>query len=145
LEHELGVLLNPIGRTTIDKTGEYTFPHKLVSKLPKAADHEAVRLALTSTQVAGVGIDTELISEVPSDNQAFVSRNYTSAEIAYCQKQPSPQASFAGRWAAKEVSFFLFNLPFGLRAVTDVFLSLYFSPRPSSRPSPSSPRELELR
>lgn len=105
VEHELGVLLNPIGRTSIDKTGEYSFASKLPTKMPKFADHEAVRLALTNPQVAGVGIDTELISEVPSNNHAFVSRNYTSAEIAYCQKQPSPQASFAGRWAAKEAVF----------------------------------------
>lgn len=32
-------------------------------------------------------------------------RNFTEAEIAYCRSQPSPQASFAGRWVGKEAVF----------------------------------------
>ncbi|KIO26719.1 hypothetical protein M407DRAFT_24037, partial [Tulasnella calospora MUT 4182] len=54
---------------------------------------------------AGVGVDQELISSVPSSNPTFVSRNYTDAEIAYCQSQPNPAASFAARWAGKEAVF----------------------------------------
>ena len=47
----------------------------------------------------------ELISAVPSSNPTFVARNYTEAEIAYCQRQPNPSASFAARWAGKEAVF----------------------------------------
>ncbi|KAJ7591750.1 hypothetical protein C8J56DRAFT_770597, partial [Mycena floridula] len=47
----------------------------------------------------------ELISAVPSHNATFVSRNFTDAEIAYCQAQPSPASSFAARWAGKEAVF----------------------------------------
>jgi fatty acid synthase subunit alpha, fungi type len=42
---------------------------------------------------------------VPSWNPTFVARNFTEAEIAYCSSQPSPAASFAGRWVAKEAVF----------------------------------------
>ena len=34
-----------------------------------------------------------------------MSRNFTAKEQAYCKKAPSPQASFAGRWSAKEAVF----------------------------------------
>lgn len=47
----------------------------------------------------------ELISSVPSNNPTFVSRNFTDAEIDYCRSQPSPQSSFAARWAGKEAVF----------------------------------------
>ena len=48
---------------------------------------------------------SELISAVPSHNPTFVSRNYTEAEVVYCESQPSPPASFAARWAGKEAVF----------------------------------------
>ncbi len=48
---------------------------------------------------------TELISSVPSHNPTFVSRNFTDAEIAYCNAQPSPSSSFAARWVGKEAVF----------------------------------------
>lgn len=104
-EQELDVLLNPLARTSLDKKGEYTVASKLPTGLPKAAENAALQLALKNPSVAGVGVDTELISEFPYWNQAFVEKNFTSEEIAYCTKQPSPQASFAGRWAAKEAVF----------------------------------------
>lgn len=104
-EQELDVLLNPLARTSLDKKGEYTVASKLPTGLPKAAENAALQLALKNPSVAGVGVDTELISEFPYWNQAFVEKNFTSEEIAYCTKQPSPQASFAGRWAAKEATF----------------------------------------
>lgn len=47
----------------------------------------------------------ELISSVPSHNPTFVARNFTDAETAYCQSQPSPASSFAARWAGKEAVF----------------------------------------
>jgi len=42
---------------------------------------------------------------VPTENQAFILRNFTDAEIAYCRAQPSFQASFAARWVGKEAVF----------------------------------------
>jgi fatty acid synthase subunit alpha len=104
-EQELDVLLNPLARTSLDKKGEYSVASKLPTALPKAANHGALQLALKNPAVAGVGVDTELISEFPYWNQAFVEKNFTPLEIAHCSKQPSPQASFAGRWAAKEAAF----------------------------------------
>jgi len=52
----------------------------------------------------GVGIDCQLVSEIDVSLQsaAFVERNFTEAEIAYCRSAPDPSSSFAGRWAAKE-------------------------------------------
>lgn len=47
----------------------------------------------------------ELISSVPSYNPTFVARNFTDAEIAYCNAQPSPSSSFAARWVGKEAVF----------------------------------------
>lgn len=47
----------------------------------------------------------ELISSVPSSNPTFVARNFTDAEVVYCQSQPSPAASFAARWTGKEAVF----------------------------------------
>jgi fatty acid synthase subunit alpha len=48
---------------------------------------------------------TELISSVPSWNPTFVDRNFTDAEVKYCNSQPSPASSFAARWAGKEAVF----------------------------------------
>ena len=42
---------------------------------------------------------------MPTENQTFISRNFTDAEIAYCRAQPSFQASFAARWVGKEAVF----------------------------------------
>jgi fatty acid synthase subunit alpha, fungi type len=48
---------------------------------------------------------TELISAVPSWNPTFIERNFTEAEITYCQSQCSPSSSFAARWVGKEAVF----------------------------------------
>jgi fatty acid synthase subunit alpha, fungi type len=52
-----------------------------------------------------VKVLAELISAVPSSNPTFVARNFTEAEILYCRSQPSPESSFAARWAGKEAVF----------------------------------------
>lgn len=52
----------------------------------------------------------ELISSVPSHNPTFVSRNFTPAEISYCNAQPSPASSFAARWVGKEAVFKSLNV-----------------------------------
>jgi fatty acid synthase subunit beta len=53
----------------------------------------------------GVGVDVELTNAVNIENSTFIERNFTTAEIEYCQTRPDPQASFTGRWSAKEAVF----------------------------------------
>ena len=52
-----------------------------------------------------------MISAVPSHSATFVARNFTPAEIAYCNSQPSSAASFAARWVGKEAVFKSLNVP----------------------------------
>lgn len=124
-ELEGPVLLNSLARATYDtKTGSYAFTKKLATK-PNLdiANAPAVSRILEEGSVSGVGVDqgtsfvsctsqccisrfcTELISAVPSWNPTFLERNFTEAEIAYCQAQPSPPSSFAARWVGKEATF----------------------------------------
>lgn len=106
-ELEGAVLLNPLARVTRDKAGELSFPPKL-TKAP-SVDLANVTVLTESLNKAGdsagVGVDHELISAVPSDSETFVERNFTDDEIRYCKSQPNPAASFAARWAGKEAVF----------------------------------------
>lgn len=61
-------------------------------------------LAAATSGARGVGIDVQLITDLPIDNADFLERNYTPAELEYCRAQPDVQASLAGRWAAKEAA-----------------------------------------
>lgn len=101
------VLLNSLARATLStRTGQYTFT-KLVTEQNLALDRvqSISELPSDSDSIAGVGVDQELISAVPSHNPTFLERNFTKAEIAYCQTQPSSRSSFAARWAGKEAVF----------------------------------------
>lgn len=103
---EVPVLLNSLARTSIDKTGHYSFAKKQPTSISVDSSNLAIASqALAGGNVAGVGVDQELISSVPSWNPTFVAKNYTDAEAAYCRSQPSPPASFAARWAGKEAVF----------------------------------------
>ena len=53
----------------------------------------------------GVGIDTEQFASIPIDNDTFIARNYTETEQEYCKNAADPQASFVGKWSAKEAVF----------------------------------------
>ncbi|KAI0077780.1 fatty acid synthase [Panus rudis PR-1116 ss-1] len=102
------VLLNSLARTVYDpKTGTYTYSAKHLNTKPPAdvKNVPAITEIISHEGTAGVGVDQELISAVPSSNPTFVSRNFTDAEIAYCRSQPSPEASFAARWTGKEAVF----------------------------------------
>lgn len=101
-ELESKVLLNPLARAGPSKNS-YAFQGKLPSTLPISAGNAANLKSLFAQagDVAGVGVDTELISSVPTSD-TFRSRNFTDGEIKYCESAPDPTASFAGRWAAKE-------------------------------------------
>ncbi|KAF0708502.1 Aste57867_6327 [Aphanomyces stellatus] len=52
----------------------------------------------------GFGVDVEPIATFAdfASKPAFIKRNFTENEIAYCGASPSPASSYAGRWAAKE-------------------------------------------
>ncbi|KAL1856113.1 beta subunit of fatty acid synthetase [Paecilomyces lecythidis] len=103
------VFLNPDYRVTVDKkTSEFTYPavppptsedltstQKVVESLAKAA----------AVENSKVGVDVESVQAINIDNETFIERNFTSNEQEYCRKAPSPQASFAGRWSAKEAVF----------------------------------------
>lgn len=101
------VLLNSLARATLStRTGQYTFTKLATEKNHPLDQVQSVsKLLSESGSVAGVGVDQELISAVPSHNPTFVERNFTEAEIAYCQAQPAPHSSFAARWAGKEAVF----------------------------------------
>ncbi|KAK4149606.1 fatty acid synthase subunit alpha [Chaetomidium leptoderma] len=113
------VLLNPDARVTEDeKTGQLTYPTdfmKLSDKtqtysqqkatLESVLGREARRLEDMNTRV---GFDVEDISTINADNDTFLERNFTSAEVQYCTSSAtgrSPQKAFAGRWSAKEAVF----------------------------------------
>ncbi len=63
-------------------------------------------LSSDDTEMTGVGIDIEMIKEMPITEDfredIFYSMNFSVNEIAHCILQPNPYASFAGLFAAKE-------------------------------------------
>ncbi|KAG0090509.1 3-oxoacyl-[acyl-carrier-protein] synthase [Podila epicladia] len=58
--------------------------------------------SLGESSPRGVGVDVEMVSAINIENETFLERNFTAQEIEYCLSRPDPQASFAGRWSAKE-------------------------------------------
>ncbi|KAH8707112.1 fatty acid synthase-like protein [Phaeosphaeriaceae sp. PMI808] len=106
------VFLNPRARVTVDKkTATYSYPKKLVEtpkKDKKAEDTTKMIESLTKATASAntkVGVDVESLSALNLENEIFIERNFTDKEIAYCQKAASPQASFTGKWSAKEAVF----------------------------------------
>ncbi|KIW85439.1 fatty acid synthase subunit alpha [Fonsecaea pedrosoi CBS 271.37] len=105
------VFLNPEQRVVADKkSGELIYhptqPKKTPS--PNALETKAMLESLTqanATEGSKIGVDVEDIRAINIDNETFVKRNFTEQERAYCNKAPSPQASYAGRWSAKEAVF----------------------------------------
>ncbi|KAK9251877.1 3-oxoacyl-reductase [Lipomyces tetrasporus] len=102
------VYLDPLRRVEPDKkAGTYAYPAKKVSQ-PSNKDTEDVLLKLTQSTASGgnnIGVDVEALSAIPIDNETFIERNYTAAEISYCTSSADPRASFAGTWCAKEAVF----------------------------------------
>ena len=107
------VFLNPDSRVTVDKrTSELKYAS---AAAPAASGNkrgaENTRQMVESLAKAHaaenskVGVDVESIDAVNVSNETFVERNFTAAEQQYCRQAPSPQASFAGRWSAKEAVF----------------------------------------
>ncbi|KAI1648063.1 uncharacterized protein F4817DRAFT_335743 [Daldinia loculata] len=109
------VLLNPDARVSENgKTAELIYPADFAQRAAKPhtmkarSTKEMVESLAQSLQTGKnnkVGVDVEDIAAVNIENPTFIERNFTDKEIAYCQKTPSPQSSFAGRWSAKEAVF----------------------------------------
>lgn len=102
------VFLNPEARVTTDKkTSEYTYPKSVPKKAQDKSTTEMVEtlMKVNASPNSNPGVDIENIDAVDIHNDTFVDRNFTEAEIVYCRKAPSPQASFAGKWSAKEAVF----------------------------------------
>jgi len=105
------VFLNPDSRVSASKksselTYSTTIPKHIVDKKTESTRQMVESLAkATATANSKVGVDVESVEAINIENDTFVSRNFTSTEQAYCKKAPSPQASFAGRWSAKEAVF----------------------------------------
>ncbi|CAO2658206.1 Nn.00g059290.m01.CDS01 [Neocucurbitaria sp. VM-36] len=106
------VFLNPSARVTVDKkTSTYKYPKDLAQAPTKDKKaEETMKMVQSLTQATAsantkVGVDVESLSALNIDNDTFIERNFTEKEIAYCQKAASPQASFTGKWSAKEAVF----------------------------------------
>jgi len=110
-DQESSVFLDPLARVEPNKkAGSYTYPVQISRKADPSLDNTTKlveQLAKHSAQGSNtrVGVDAEHISSINMENENFIERNFTPAEIAYCNNAPSPQASFAGRWSAKESVF----------------------------------------
>ncbi|KAJ9502240.1 beta subunit of fatty acid synthetase [Exophiala xenobiotica] len=105
------VFLNPDQRVVADKkSGELTYHASLPKKVSNASALETKAMLESLTQASAmegskVGVDVEDIRAINIENETFVKRNFTDAEQTYCNKAASPQASYAGRWSAKEAVF----------------------------------------
>jgi fatty acid synthase subunit alpha, fungi type len=110
------VLLNPDARVTENKkTKELTYPKNFKELSDKAvsakamtdsAKHLVEQLTKHEPGVPHkVGIDIEDVVAINTENDTFITRNFTNSEIQICRAAPSPRSSFAGRWSAKEAVF----------------------------------------
>ncbi|KAI1688835.1 fatty acid synthase [Pyrenophora tritici-repentis] len=106
------VFLNPKARVAVDKkTSTYSFSKTSVQapkKDKKAQEMMKMIEQITQATASGstkVSVDVESLSALNIDNETFIERNFTDSEVAYCKKAPNPQASFTGKWSAKEAVF----------------------------------------
>ncbi|EAZ62811.2 Fatty acid synthase subunit alpha Includes: Acyl carrier 3-oxoacyl-[acyl-carrier-protein] reductase (Beta-ketoacyl reductase) 3-oxoacyl-[acyl-carrier-protein] synthase (Beta-ketoacyl synthase) [Scheffersomyces stipitis CBS 6054] len=105
---EQPVYLDPLARVE-DNKKSLTFSKKGIQSnkayVGSVADATAKALSTLNKSSKGVGVDVELLSAINLENETFVERNFTAAEVAYCTKSSFPQASFTGTWSAKEAVF----------------------------------------
>ncbi|KAH0113894.1 fatty acid synthase subunit alpha, partial [Aureobasidium melanogenum] len=107
------VFLNPSARVSQDKkTAQLTFSAKPSKPVRDANTTQMVEslLKVNSSGNSSPGVDVESIDAVNIENETFLERNFTQQEIDYCRKAPNPQASFTGKWSAKEAVFKSFNV-----------------------------------
>ncbi|BFZ56375.1 3-oxoacyl-[acyl-carrier-protein] synthase [Savitreella phatthalungensis] len=101
---ESAVYLDPLARAVPDKAGSWSFAKSFHTPARGHTEDLLAGLALSSG-AQNVGVDVELISSLPVDNETFIERNFTQNERDYCSAAASPQSSFAGTWSAKEAVF----------------------------------------
>jgi fatty acid synthase subunit alpha len=102
------VFLNPEARVAQDKkTNTLLYPKKAPTKPQDKSTTEMVEslLKINASANSNPGVDIESIDALDIHNDTFIERNFTQQEISYCRAQPNPQASFTGRWSAKEAVF----------------------------------------
>ncbi|KAK9462404.1 3-oxoacyl-reductase [Lipomyces oligophaga] len=105
---EQTIYLDPSVRVEPEKkSSSYTYPkHSKIALSSSKEQTEEVLVQMTQANGAkNVGVDVEALTAIPVDNETFLERNYTEAEIAYCKAAPDSTASFAGTWCAKEAVF----------------------------------------
>ena len=102
------VFLNPEARVAQDKkTSTLLYPKKAPTKPQDKSTTEMVEslMKVNASANSNPGVDIESIDALDIHNDTFIERNFTQQEITYCRAQPNPQASFTGRWSAKEAVF----------------------------------------
>jgi len=105
------VFLDPTSRVSMDKKSHTLTYATHAHKPTKDAKTEHTRQTVeslakaTATANSKLGVDVESVEAINIENETFIERNFTGAEQTYCRKAPHPQASFAGRWSAKEAVF----------------------------------------
>ncbi|WPH02875.1 Hypothetical protein R9X50_00574300 [Acrodontium crateriforme] len=102
------VFLNPDARVVQDKKSAiYSYPKNTPKKVQDKSTTEMVEtlMKVNASANSNPGVDIESLDAIDIHNDTFIERNFTQAEIAYCRKAPSPQASFTGKWSAKEAVF----------------------------------------
>ena len=105
------VFLDPTLRVSVDKkSSELKYssvpPKKVVDPKTESTKRMVESLAkATATANSKIGVDVESVDAINIENETFIERNFTANEQAYCKKSASAQASFAGRWSAKEAVF----------------------------------------
>ena len=105
------VFLNPNARVSLDKKSlELTYPSSTPSKSTNEKTDSTRQMVeylakATAADNAKIGVDVETVDAINVDNDTFVERNFTIKEQDYCRKAANQQASFAGKWSAKEAVF----------------------------------------
>ena len=105
------IFLNPDARVTMNKkTAQYTYPSVAPAPVKDAKTEETRKMVeslaqATATQNTKIGVDVESVHAINVENTTFIERNFTATEQSYCREAANPQASFAGRWSAKEAVF----------------------------------------
>ncbi|KAJ9060861.1 fatty acid synthase alpha subunit Lsd1 [Entomophthora muscae] len=128
-ELESSVYLNPQARASFNSSNNsYSFKDASSRAIVPSTDSNLTKDILSKLSIDqehGVGVDVELVSAIDINNLSFIESIFTPQEISYCQNHPDPQASFAGKWAAKE-------------AALKAYASL------TSKPFPSSLKQVEI-
>nr|QGW56833.1 fatty acid synthase subunit alpha [Ogataea thermomethanolica (nom. inval.)] len=108
---EEAVYLDPLARVSSDKGTKLTFKKSEIQSRSQTLEKSSFETAKLLNSITGghadrgVGVDVELLQNINIENTTFIDRNFTPKEQSYCFQSPSPQASFAGTWSAKEAVF----------------------------------------